>query len=163
MDAITLLTQDHQAVRELLDQLAESTTRATKKRTDLLSKIAIQLKAHTTIEEEIFYPAFKSAGDKSDDAMMYFEALEEHRAAGDLVLPDLLDTPTDSEKFSGRAKVLKELVTHHADEEEKGMFKRAKQLMDAAELKELGEKLKARKTELMEQFKAETETRAQAS
>jgi hemerythrin superfamily protein len=162
MDAITLLTRDHQAVRELLDQLAESTTRATKKRTDLLSEIAIQLKAHTTIEEEIFYPAFKSAGDKSDDATMYFEALEEHRAAGELVLPDLLDTPTDSEKFSGRAKVLKELVTHHADEEEKGMFKRVKQLMDAAELKELGEKLKARKAELVEQFKAETETRAQA-
>ncbi|MFC5437645.1 hemerythrin domain-containing protein [Rhodanobacter umsongensis] len=155
MDAIKLLTQDHQAVRELLNQLAESSTRATKKRTELLSEIAIQLKAHTTIEEEIFYPAFKAAGEKSDDATMYFEALEEHRAAGDLVLPDLLGTPTDSEKFSGRAKVLKELVTHHADEEEKSMFKRAKQLMDAAELKELGNKMEARKAELLEQFEAE--------
>ncbi len=157
MDAIKLLTQDHQAVRELLTQLAESSARATKKRADLLSEIATQLKAHTTIEEEIFYPAFKAAGDKSEDAMMYFEALEEHRAAGDLVLPDLLQTPTNSEKFSGRAKVLKELVEHHADEEEKSMFKRAKQLMDTAELKELGEKLEARKMELLEQFKTEAQ------
>lgn len=160
MDAIKLLTQDHQAVRELLSELAETTTRATRKRTDLLSEIANQLKAHTTIEEEIFYPAFKAAGDKSDDAMMYFEAIEEHRAAGDLVLPDLLDTPAESEKFSGRAKVLKELVEHHADEEEKSMFKRAKQLMDAAELKELGEKLEARKTQLLEQFKNEAQASA---
>jgi hemerythrin superfamily protein len=150
MDAIKLLTQDHKAIRKLLGELAESSTRATKKRADLLSQIAKELEAHTRIEEEIFYPAFKAAG-KSDDAKMYFEALEEHRAAGDLVLPDLLRTPVQSEKFSGRAKVLKELVEHHADEEEKEMFKRAKQLMDSAELRDLGEKLAERKAELLEQ------------
>jgi hemerythrin-like domain-containing protein len=160
MDAIKLLTQDHQTVRQLLTQLEETTTRAVKKRADLLAEIAVQLKAHTTIEEEIFYPAFKAAGDKSDDAMMYFEALEEHRAAGDLVLPDLQNTPTDSEKFSGRAKVLKELVEHHADEEEKEMFKRAKQLMNASELKTLGEQLETRKAELLKQFRAEAKAAA---
>jgi hemerythrin superfamily protein len=56
--------------------------------------------------------------------------------------------------------VLKELVEHHADEEEKSMFKRAKQLMDAAELKALGEKLEARKMALLEQFKAEAQAGA---
>jgi hemerythrin superfamily protein len=160
MDAIKLLTQDHKTVRKLLGELAESTPRATKKRADLLSEIAIELKAHTTIEEEIFYPAFKAAGNKSDDAKMFFEAMEEHRAAGDLVLPDLLATPADSEKFSGRAKVLKELVEHHADEEEKEMFKRAKQLMDAAELKALGEQLETRKLELVKQLKVEAKAGA---
>jgi hemerythrin superfamily protein len=160
MDAIKLLTQDHRTVRELLTQLEATTTRAVKKRADLLSEIAVQLKAHTTIEEELFYPAFKAAGDKSDDAMMYFEALEEHRAAGDLVLPDLQGTPTDSEKFSGRAKVLKELVEHHADEEEKEMFKRAKKLMDTAELKTLGEQMETRKAELLKQFRAEAKAAA---
>ena len=80
---------------------------------------------------------------------MFFEALEEHRAAGDLVLPDLLKTDAASEKFSGRAKVLKELVEHHADEEEKEMFPRAKKLLPKAELDELGARLEARKKELM--------------
>jgi len=154
MDAIKLLTQDHQAVRELLGELAESTRRATRKRTELVAEIAVQLKAHTTIEEEIFYPAFKAAGEKSDDALMYFEALEEHRAAGDLVLPDLQGTAVDSEQFSGRAKVLKELVEHHADEEEKEMFKRARQLMDTTELNTLGEQMEARKAELVKQLRA---------
>lgn len=154
MDAIALLKSDHDAVEKLLNDLAESTTRAVKKRTELLAKIRVELEAHTTIEEEIFYPAFKARGDGSDDSKMYFEALEEHRAAGDLVLPDLLATPVDSEKFSGRAKVLKELVTHHADEEEKEMFPRARKLLDKAELTALGEKMAKRKEELVRQLKA---------
>ncbi|MEO6800953.1 MAG: hemerythrin domain-containing protein [Rhodanobacter sp.] len=153
MDAITLLKNDHATVESLLDDLAKSTTRAVKKRAELLDKIRVELKAHTTIEEEIFYPAFKDKGDKSDDDKMYFEALEEHRAAGDLVLPDLLATPVDSEKFSGRAKVLKELVQHHADEEEKEMFPRARKLMTKAELLALGDEMASRKAELFRKLK----------
>jgi hemerythrin-like domain-containing protein len=154
MDAIKLLTEDHKTVRAHLDELAETTPRALKTRAELLDKIRVELKAHTTIEEEIFYPAFQSHGKKGDDDKMYFEALEEHRAAGDLVLPDLLGTAVDSEQFSGRAKVLKELVTHHADEEEKEMFPRAKALLSSEELADLGEKMAARKVELVAELKA---------
>jgi hemerythrin superfamily protein len=163
MDAIKLLKADHKAVRELLEELAETTPRATKKRAELLGEIRVQLKAHTTIEEEIFYPAFHASGNKSDDAKMFFEALEEHRAAGDLVLPDLLSTEVDSEKFSGRAKVLKELVTHHADEEEKEMFPRAKELFDKEQLEALGEKMAARKEQLVAELRASDPTHSKAS
>jgi len=153
MSALKLLKDDHKAIEALLDELASTTSRAIKKRGELLDKIRVQLKAHTTIEEEIFYTAFKVGGNKGDDARMYFEALEEHRAAGDLVLPDLMKTDLDGEKFSGRAKVLKELVTHHADEEEKDMFKRAKELLDKDELEALGEKMAARKAQLMAELR----------
>ena len=149
MDAIELLKSDHKKVRDLLGQLTDTTSRAEKTRTDLLEKIRMELEAHTTIEEEIFYPAFREAG-KKDEEEMYFEALEEHRAAGDLVLPDLLKTEVTSEKFSGRAKVLKELIEHHADEEEKEMFPKAKQLLDKQQLQELGERMQQRKQELLE-------------
>ena len=149
MDAIALLKDDHKVMRRLLSDLESTTSRAAKKRRELLVKVEANLKAHTTIEEEIFYPAFKDAGQKSDDDKMYFEALEEHRAAGDLVLPDLLKTDVSSENFSGRAKVLKELVEHHADEEEKEMFPRAKKLLSKDELAELGERLQQRKDELL--------------
>ena len=149
MDAIKLLKADHAEVRELLASLESTTTRAVRKRQQLITEIEAKLKAHTAIEEEIFYPAFREAGQKSDDDRMYFEALEEHRAAGDLVLPDLLSTDPSSEKFSGRAKVLKELVEHHADEEESDMFPRARKLFDRSELRDLGERLEARKAELL--------------
>ena len=148
MDAIAFLTNDHKVVRAMLEELAATTKRAVKRRTELLQKIAAELEAHTTIEEEIFYPAFKEAGEKSDDDKMFFEAMEEHRAAGDLVLPDLLQTEVGSDQFSGRAKVLKELIDHHAKEEEKEMFPRARKLLGKARLQELGERLAARKAEL---------------
>ena len=149
MDAITLLKNDHKEMRALLGALEKTTSRAVKKRQALLAKIEVNLKAHTSIEEEIFYPAFKEAGQKSGDDKMYFEALEEHRAAGDLVLPDLLGTDPSTENFSGRAKVLKELVEHHADEEEKEMFPRAKKLLSKDELKVLGDRLQTRKEQLL--------------
>lgn len=153
MDAIALLKQDHKLVKELLGQLADSTTRAVKKRRDLLVQIHRNLKAHTTIEEEIFYPAFKAAG-KKDEEKMYFEALEEHRAAEDLVLPDLLKTDPATEQFSGRAKVLKELIEHHIEEEEQEMFKDAKKLLSKAELNALGADMEARKAEMLAELKA---------
>jgi len=153
MDAIQLLKQDHVLVRGLLDELAATTTRAVKKRRDLLGKVRENLEVHTTIEEEIFYPAFKEAAKIADDRTMYFEALEEHRAAGDLVLPDLLATDPAADNFSGRAKVLKELVEHHADEEEKEMFPRARKLLSKAELTELGARMQARKTDLLAQLR----------
>jgi hemerythrin-like domain-containing protein len=149
MNAIQLLKDDHKKVKALLAELEASTTRGTKKRTQLLATIGQELRVHSKIEEEIFYPAFKAAGEKSDDDKMYFEALEEHRAAGELVLPDLEKTDPSSDKFSGRAKVLKELVEHHADEEEKEMFPRARKLLSAAELNALGAQMAARKRELL--------------
>ena len=149
MNAIELLKKDHEKVRGLLGELAETTNRASKGRTELLQKIALELKVHTKIEEEIFYPAFREAGEKSEDEKMFFEAMEEHRAAGDLVLPDLLATEVETDQFGGRAKVLKELIEHHADEEEKEMFPRARELLGLEALRELGERMQARKEELL--------------
>lgn len=149
MDAIGLLKKDHVKVRGLLAELDATTVKALKKRSDLLARIDREIKVHSKIEEEIFYPAFKAAGKKGDDAKMFFEAKEEHRAAGDLVLPDLLATDPGSEKFSGRAKVLKELIEHHAREEEKDMFPRAKELLSKEKLNSLGEQMAARKEQLL--------------
>jgi hemerythrin-like domain-containing protein len=149
MNAIQLLKDDHKKVRGLLAELEASTTRGLKKRAQLLETIGREIRVHSKIEEEIFYPAFKSAGEKSDDDKMYFEALEEHRAAGDLVLPDLEATDPSSDRFSGRAKVLKELIEHHANEEEKEMFPRARKLLSTADLNRLGAQMAERKRELM--------------
>jgi hemerythrin-like domain-containing protein len=149
MNAIQLLKDDHKKVRKLLSELEATTTRGIKTRSELLARIGTELRVHSKIEEEIFYPAFKAAGEKNDDDKMYFEAQEEHRAAGELVLPDLEGTDPASEKFSGRAKVLKELIEHHAGEEEKEMFPRARQLLSAQELEELGGRMALRKQELL--------------
>jgi hemerythrin-like domain-containing protein len=145
--AIALLTADHEVVRELLTKLTATTSRAGKTRRELLERIAEEIRIHAAIEEELFYPALREAGG-SDAAKMFFEATEEHRAVEELVLPDLENTEVQSDQFSGRAKVLKELVEHHADEEEEEMFPMAKEVLGAKELRELGERMEERRKEL---------------
>ena len=60
--ALELLKEDHRKVKDLLSELVQTTTRAEKKRQQLLTKIDQELHIHTHLEEEIFYPAFKEAG-----------------------------------------------------------------------------------------------------
>lgn len=146
MNAIDLLKADHERVKAILRQLSESTERAVKKRTDLLSKLEMEITIHTKLEEEILYPAFKEAGSKEQD-IMYYEAKEEHRTVDSLVVPDLKNTDPGTPEFSGRVKVVKELLEHHIEEEESEMFPQANKLLGKAKLDELGARMEAMKAE----------------
>jgi hemerythrin superfamily protein len=147
-DAISLLKADHKKVKGLLDELEQTTERAVKKREKLLGQIETELRVHTDIEETIFYPAFRDAVQKKEDREMYFEALEEHHVVK-MVIPEMKETDACTEQFGAKAKVLKELVSHHAKEEEKEMFPEAKKVFDKDELLALGEKMEARKVALL--------------
>ncbi|RKS27439.1 hemerythrin HHE cation binding domain-containing protein [Pseudomonas sp. WPR_5_2] len=144
MNAIDLLKADHEKVKSILAQLSESTERATKKRTELLGKLELEIAIHTKLEEQILYPAFKAAGAKEQD-IMYFEAKEEHRTVDSLVLPDLKQTDPGSTEFAGRVKVVKELLEHHIEEEETELFPQAKKLLGKATLDDLGEQMEVMK------------------
>ena len=146
MNAIELLKQDHETVKTLLEQLQDTSERAVQTRKKLVQKIEQELKIHTELEERIFYPAFREAG-KKEESIMTSEAKEEHRAVDSLVLPDIKETSPTSVEFSGRVKVLKELLEHHIEEEESDMFPQARKLLGKRRLEELGEEMQAlRKT-----------------
>ena len=146
-DAITLLKEDHKKVKGLLSQLEKTTERSAARRTKLLSQIEAEMKVHTTIEEEIFYPAYRDAVKKKDDRELYQEALEEHHVVK-LVLPEIKGTDPGSEVFGAKAKVLKELIEHHAGEEEEEMFPKARRALGMAELRDLGARMEERKRAL---------------
>lgn len=143
LDAIAFLKQDHETVRKLLGQL-ENATGA--RRTKLLGQIAAELKTHTTIEEEIFYPAYRDAVRTKGDRKLFFEAVQEHHVV-DLVLPETGEGDSPDE-LKAKAKVLKDLVEHHAEEEERQMFPRARKVMERDELRSLGEMMQRRKDTL---------------
>ena len=145
-DAIALLKQDHKNVRQLLKKL-ESAEEGDK-RLQLFNQIESELKVHTQIEEEIFYPAFHEAAEGEKDEHLYYEAVEEHHVV-DMVLPEITDTDENSDEFAAKGKVLKDLVEHHIEEEEEQMFPKARKLMDPSDLKELGRRLDERKQQLM--------------
>lgn len=151
VDAIALLKTDHKKVRALLETLEK--TDAPARRQKLLGQIEVELKAHARVEEEIFYPAFKRKAEDSDQLQMFFEAKEEHGLV-DIILPKTKASNPDGEEFGARAKVLMDLVVHHAKEEEKEMFKAARELFDRDELRELGAQMARRKRELLRELKA---------
>ena len=142
-DALTLLKTDHATVKQLLKRFAATSERATEQRRTLLNQIETEIKAHSRIEEEIFYPAYKEAV-RSSDEHIYFESLEEHHLV-DVVLAEIKTKGYDSKEFGAKAKVLKDLIEHHAGEEEKEMFPKARKTMEVEQLRELGRRMKARK------------------
>jgi hemerythrin superfamily protein len=151
IDAITLLKDDHKKVKALLTAITE--TEAPARREKLLGQIEVELKAHAKIEEEIFYPAFKRKADESEEKQMFFEAKEEHGLI-DVILPKTKAADPDGELFAGRATVLKDIVFHHAKEEEKEMFKAAKKMFEREELQTLGAEMQKRKRELVRELKS---------
>jgi hemerythrin-like domain-containing protein len=139
-DAIALLEEDHERVRGLLGELERTTEKAVARREKLLAAIEEELTVHTKIEEDVFYPAFFDAVSTRDDKKLYYEAVEEHHVV-DLVLPEIKSADPSGAQFAAKAKVLKDLVEHHAEEEETEMFPRARKLMDRARLLQLGQQL----------------------
>lgn len=153
VDPIAMLKKDHQKVKGLLEELTRTTDRAAKHRQELLAEIETEIKVHMALEEQLFYPAFKQAAKTKDDEAKYYEAVEEHHAA-DTVLKDLMDADPAGPTFAGKAKVLKELILHHAKEEEKSMFPKAKKLISKDELNDLGKRMMQKKQELVEHAEA---------
>lgn len=147
-NAIDILKEDHEDIRGLLKQLTDNANGRNRK--ELLSRIHRELKIHTKLEEDIFYPAFRQA-DARGNGPLYHESLEEHHIVEDMVMPDVERAEIDDGQFAGRANVLRELVEHHADDEETEMFPRARQLLSEEQLEELGKKIEKRREELRRQ------------
>ena len=148
MDALTLLKDDHQKMRKLLSELESTTERGVKTREELYAKIKGELMVHEAIEEEIFYPALKEHPRAKE---IVLEGYEEHHVV-DTVMAELEGLPVDDESWGAKAKVMKENVEHHMEEEEGEMFQKARQVFDREELDELGTRMERRKTEAQQEF-----------
>ena len=141
-DAIGLLKADHRQVEAWFSQFSKSKNR--QKKQQLAAHICDALTTHTTIEEEIFYPAFiEATGDKDT----HHEAVIEHAGAKQLIAEIQAMSP-DDDYYDARVTVLSEMIKHHVKEEEQpgGMFSEAKK--SDMDLQALGEQLLARKREL---------------
>jgi iron-sulfur cluster repair protein YtfE (RIC family) len=144
VDALTLLKDDHDKVKAMLDKLDKTTERAEVTRRDGLQALKQELTVHEAIEEEILYPALKEFAKTRDIAL---EAYEEHHVV-DTIMSELEQTPVSDETWGAKLTVMKENLEHHIEEEEDEMFRQARRVMDQSELSELGDRMAARKEEL---------------
>jgi hemerythrin superfamily protein len=148
-DAIALLTADHREVSDMFEEFEGLSDRSRVSKKKLADKICKALIAHTTIEEEIFYPAVRAAlkgkDDEADD--MVDEAIVEHAAAKDLIR-QILEMQPDEDLYDAKVKVLSEEVEHHVKEEEEEMFAEVREKTDL-DLIALGQEMAMRKQEVL--------------
>ena len=142
-DAIALLKADHEAVSQLFAEYEK--TRSVPNKKSLVSEICTALSVHAQIEEEIFYPAVKTA---LKDKVLVPEATVEHAGVKDLIA-QLKGVEPDGEMYDAKVKVLSEYVKHHVKEEQNEMFPKAK--ASSLDMVELGARMAARKDELLAQ------------
>jgi hypothetical protein len=147
LDAIALLKADHRKVEDLFEKFEQA--KGAKAKKALAQEICTELMIHSTIEEEIFYPACK--GKVEDDQMD--EAYVEHDGAK-VMIAELLASNPDQQFYDAKMTVLSEEIKHHVKEEERpgqGVFAQAREA--GLDMEALGERLAARKAQLLEQFK----------
>jgi iron-sulfur cluster repair protein YtfE (RIC family) len=144
MDAITLLKKDHAAVKELFKQVEDLGERATATRKKLCEKIDYELRMHSMVEEQIFYPAFKERAEDTEERNEVLEAYEEHSIV-ETVLDELKDLAPTDETYAPKMQVLMELVKHHIKEEEGTLFPMARDVFEREDLTDLGERIQEAK------------------
>ena len=143
LDAIALLKADHRKVEELFEKFEKAKSDRVKQ--ELAQQICTELVVHSSIEEEIFYPACQ--GKIEED--LSNEAYVEHDGAK-VLISEILGSDPGNEFYDAKVTVLSEMIKHHVKEEEKpgkGLFAQARSAdldMDA-----LGEQMEARKEELL--------------
>lgn len=142
MDILDTLKQDHEDVAEMLDRLVESDNADERK--NLLASIKEALVPHLRAEEKVVYDAVLAL--RGNEQKTHGEEGYIEHGLGDKMLASLtkMSNPMSPE-FSAGAKVLKELVEHHVEEEESNIWSDVKDNFSDEQRVEMNQKFLAAK------------------
>jgi hemerythrin-like domain-containing protein len=143
--AIEMLKEDHAKVKKAFKEFETMDRSDTETCRQLVQTVCEDLKVHTTLEEEIFYPAVREAIEDED---IMNEASVEHETAK-MLIEQLENMEPDDPNYYATFTVLGEYVMHHVKEEEGEMFPEAKKA--GVDMEALGQRMQERKSELLSQ------------
>jgi hemerythrin superfamily protein len=146
MDAIDMLKADHKKVKELFRQYEAAGDRAHQKKKSIAEEVFTEITVHSSLEEELFYPAVKELTDE-DGKDLVAESIEEHHVVATLI-EELKGLDPRDERYDAKFTVLMENIEHHIEEEEGELFPEAEEVLGDA-IEELGGQMKERKEQLM--------------
>lgn len=142
MDIYTCLQNDHNEIKDLLDELIKLDEKDSY-RSVLVEQIKSGLIPHSRAEESVFYNAIRAVNsDKSDVLHSYKEHMEAETLLRTLQLKDSTDMD-----WKETAIKLREALTHHISEEEGKIFTEARAIFSDDEANMMGdafEQLKAK-------------------
>jgi hemerythrin-like domain-containing protein len=140
--AIEMLMADHDKVEKAFKQFDKLDRDDTESCRQLVQTVCQDLKVHTTLEEEVFYPAVREAIEDED---LLNEAAIEHETAK-MLIDQLENMDPEDPNYHATFTVLGEYVKHHIKEEETEMFPQAEKSDLDFDL--LGDQMRSRKEEL---------------
>ena len=114
-----MLREDHKKVKGLFEEFEQATDAKAKQR--IVETALTELDVHSTLEEELIYPAIRA---EIDDDDLMDEALEEHHVVHALI-GELKKMKPSDDRYDAKFTVLAENVRHHIKEEESEMFPKA--------------------------------------
>lgn len=143
-DAVSMLMEDHKKVQKLFRDFEKAHDKEDDDSCrEIAQLVCTELEVHTTLEEELFYPAAREI--LGEDEELIDEAEVEHQSAKELVAQLRGMDPSDA-KFAPTFTVLAEYVKHHIKEEEGQIFPKVQKAR--LDVDGLGQEMQARKSEL---------------
>jgi hypothetical protein len=154
-EILDTLKKEHEEVAEMLKKLVDSESGAARK--NLVAKIKAALLPHVEAEQTVLYDALIKVGDKKIQQDGKEGYIEHELAAATLARLEKIPNAMSAE-FGATAKVLKELIEHHVQEEERNVWADAKEKFSADERVAMNRKYLAAK-----KFVSGLETKAVAA
>ena len=151
MDIYSLIKADHRKVKVLLKKLTQNDDSPSGTRRErLLQTIKMELEPHNKAEERVFYSQLKAT---RKSRVLSIEGKSEHDIGGEL-LKDLETLDGASDAFAAKAKVLRELVEHHIQEEEGEVHKQARKELSPQDAVVIGRIFTSLKKEIKAELKS---------
>ena len=153
-----MLREDHEKVKELFERFEEADEA---EQQEIANTAMQEIQIHSTLEEEIFYPAAREVLEQSgeEESETLDESLEEHHVV-DLIMAELKKMRAKDERFSAKFTVMAENVKHHIEEEENELFPKLEGQLDD---EDLAEQMMARKEELQQRGQSRSKSRSPKS
>jgi hemerythrin-like domain-containing protein len=143
VNAIAMLKEDHQRVKDLFAQYEAANNAEAKRR--VAEEAFVELETHAQLEENIFYPSVNEETEEGPELVK--ESLHEHATVKQLI-QELRQMGPQSQEFDAKFRELMRNVEHHVEEEEAEMFPLAEEEL-AEDLDEMGTEMQELKQELM--------------
>jgi hemerythrin superfamily protein len=141
-DILATLKKEHDEVKALLSKLEDSESASERK--NLVLKIKAALVPHTKAEEKVVYDAVIALRDKEARIDGHEGYLEHEWASKTLVRLEGIENATSPEHHAA-GKVLKDLVEHHIEEEERAIWNDVKENFSDEERQQMNRAFEAAK------------------
>jgi hemerythrin superfamily protein len=142
------LHRDHEEVAGLIDRLIE--TENGKQRGEIFKEMMSKLLAHAHAEQTVLYKKMEKSENEESRSFAY-EGDNEHQIVETQLQQMARARNKTGEQWTAQATVLKELVRHHVEEEEKTGFKCAESDFDTETLEKMADQFRKQKQKLLQE------------